>query len=170
MPANSNNVSSISIDRHTMQFILRSAIDALPARCFGLIGQESGRKAEGHKSFTITHTSPQAAFGAAKSAAQHLINCDLQHTLESWQQQSILPCGIYFSTENGKLPEVEALQSIEREFLKKVPACAESAPVLMPLMLNTAGCLEAFAYLMEGKTLQSVPLLLAEDGQQTKNG
>ena len=153
-----------------MQLILRSAIDALPAHCFGLIGQETGRKTLGHNSFTVTHTSPQATFGTAKSAAQHLINCDLRHTLENWQQQSILPCGIYFATENGTIPEIEELQSIEREFLKRVSVSAESSPLLMPLMLNTAGCLEAFAYRVEGKTLRSVPLLLVEDGQQTKNG
>jgi len=166
----SKNVSSISIARHAMQFILRSAIDALPAHCFGLIGQEMDRKTLGHKSFTVTHTSPQAAFGTAKSASQHLINCDLQHTIENWQQQAITPCGIYFSTENGTIPEIEELKSIEREFLKQFPATAESTPLLIPLMLNTAGCLEAFAYLIEGETLRSVPLLLVEDGQQAKNG
>jgi len=141
-------------------------MDAQPARCFGLIG----RKPLEQNSLTITHASPQAVFGTAKSDAQHFSDCDLQHTLERWQQQVIEPCGIYFSTENGTMPELAELKAMEIELQKKVPACTGKALILMPLMLNTAGCLEAFTYVINEKTLRSVPLLLAEDGQQAKNG
>ncbi len=162
----SKNVSSISIARHTVQFILRSAMDTQPARCFGLIG----RKPSALRDLTITHATPQAVFGTTKSAARQLADCDMQHTLEDWQQQAIELCGIYFSTENGIMPEPGVLTAMENELRKKAPACSEKNLILMSLMLNTAGCLEAFTYILKDETLIPVPLLLAEDGQQTKNG
>jgi hypothetical protein len=120
--------------------------------------------------FTVVHASPQAVFGTADSAAQYFSDCDLQHTLDSWQQQAIEPCGIYFSTENGTMPELAELKTMENALQEKVPACTGKVLILMPLMLNTAGCLEAFTYVINDETLLSVPLLLAEDGQQAKNG
>jgi len=162
----SKNVSSISIARHTVQFILRSAIDAQPACCFGLIG----RNLLEQNGFTIVHASPHAAFGMAKSAAQHLADCDLQHMLDNLQQQAIEPCGIYFSTKNGSMPALAELKAMKSDLQKIAPACTEKALILMPLMLNTAGCLEAFTYVIDDETVLSIPLLLAEDGQQTKNG
>lgn len=166
MSDTSKTVSSISIARHTAQFILRCAMDALPTQCFGLIG----RKALETKDCTIAHAAPQAAFGMTKSAAQYFSECDLKHTVENWQKQAIEPCGIYFSTESGNMPGLNELKPMQNELQKWVPAFAGKPMILMPLMLNTAGCLEAFTYIISDETLLSIPLLLAEDGQQTKNG
>lgn len=166
MSDNSKSASSISIARHTVQFILRCAMDAEPGQCFGLIG----RKTIEPNGPTITHAAPQVGFGTTKSAVQHLCECDLKHTLEKWQQQAIEPCGIFFSTKNGNMPELNELKSMEDILQKKIPTCADKAWILMPLMLNTAGCLEAFTYILAKESLISIPLLLVEDGQQTKNG
>lgn len=141
-------------------------MDALPARCFGLIGRET----LGKNGFTIARAASQAAFGTTKSAAQHICECDLQHTVANWQQQGIEPCGIFFSAEGGNLPELDELKSMQHELQKKIPSSAGDACILMPLMLNTAGCLEAFSYIIAEESLLSLPLLLAEDGQQAKNG
>ena len=119
---------------------------------------------------SITHAAPQVVFGTAKSAVQHLCECDLKHTLEKWHQQAIEPCGIYFSTGNGNMPEFGELKLLQEELQKSVPIFTGKPVILMPLMLNTAGCLEAFTYILAKESFISIPLLLAEDGQQTKNG
>lgn len=161
-----NTVSSISIARHAVQFMLRAAMEADPASCFGLIG----RNTKGEKGCTITHSSPFGLFRTPEDAAGLLANSDLQHMLKNWSTEGIAPCGIYFSTQNGIMPELSELQSLQNSVTTLVPIDADSCFILLPLLLNTAGCLEAFAYQIHDESLLSIPLQLAEDGQQAKNG
>jgi hypothetical protein len=154
----SESITSLSIARHTVQLILRSALDAEPMRCFGLIG----RKNES----TISHTAPLAIMGIQQSAAHVLKNCDLQHILERWDKQSVVPCGLYFTTENGELPQIKELESYEKALTSASASLPGSALIHMPLMLNTAGCLEAFTYQLHENALVSIPLTLEEDGQR----
>ena len=166
MSDTSNIVSSISIARHTVQFMLRAAIEADPATCFGLIGQNT----KGENGSVITHSSPLGLFRTPEDAAGLLANSDLQHTLKEWSTQGITPCGIYFSTPKGILPGLNELQSLQNRACELLSSDSESRFILIPLLLNTAGCLEAFAYHIHNESLLSIPLQLAEDGQQANNG
>jgi len=161
---------SISIARHTVQFMLRHALDAKASPCFGLIG----RKTLSHNGSTILYAAPIATSGADNFAVSLLENSDIKHTTQRWQQKEIDVCGSYFTTEKGQVPEIEKLISLEQNLkaaltnhLSEPPA---SSLIHMPLLLGTAGCLEAFAYQIKSDQLCSIPLLLAEDGQQAKNG
>jgi len=155
-------VASVSIARHAVQFILRSALAAGSVRCFGLIGRQNG--------LTINHATTLPVNGMAQSVEQMFESCDLQHTLAAWSEQAITPCGIFFATENGEIPAPDELKRVEAALAKRAPAFAAIPLIHMPLLLNTAGCLEAFAYQIRADSLVSIPLLLEEDGQQAKNG
>ncbi len=154
-------VTSLSIARHTVQFILFSALDANPKQCCGLIGQ--------HES-TISHAVLLPDIKLVHSAKHIFQNSDLQHTLKHWKEQGVTPCGIFFTTVNGKVPAYSELKKSENFFKKTMAEFTEKPFIHMPLMLNTAGCLEAFSYRLGKDALLSIPLILEEDGQQIKNG
>ncbi|MDX8403935.1 MAG: hypothetical protein R8K54_05960 [Mariprofundaceae bacterium] len=162
MPDSSESVTSLSIARHAVQFILRLALDAKPKRCFGLIGQKSAS--------TISHAASLPDVGTEKYANEILKNRDLQHILEKWTAQKIRPCGIFFTTENGKVPDYADMKKLEDSLKKSIPEFIGKPIIYLPLMLNTAGCLETFAYLIGKGSLVSTPLILEEDGQQRENG
>jgi hypothetical protein len=155
-------VTSLSIARHTAQFILRCAIDAGSSQCSGLIGRK--------ESIVINRAAPLPVIGSSQSAVKHFSICDLKHTGQNWLEQAISPCGIFFSTDDGTIPSLEDLKLLENGFIETIPSYEKGPVILMPLLLNTAGCLEIFAYQILNETLLPIPLLLEEDGQQAKNG
>ena len=155
-------VTSLSIARHALQFILRLALDAEPKRCFGLIGQKNGS--------IINHAASLPDIGTGEFANGIFKNSDLQHILKKWTTQEITPCGIFFTTENGEIPDRSEMEKLGKSLIKSIPEFVEKPVIYMPLMLNTAGCLEAFAYLISNDSLNAVPLILEEDGQQRENG
>lgn len=162
MSDNSKPVASLSIARHALQFILRLALDAEPKRCFGLIGQKS--------TSIIDHAASLPDIGTGKFANLIFKNSDLQHTLKEWAKQEITPCGIFFTTENGEIPDYSDMKNLDDSLKKSMPDFIRKPVIYIPLMLNTAGCLEAFAYLIGKDSLTAVPLILEEDGQQRENG
>lgn len=162
MSDNSKPVTSLSIARHTLQSILRTAIDAEPASCIGVIGCKNG--------LTINQAVPITDAGEEECAVHLYKNSDLQHTLKAWKREEIMPCGIFFTVENGETADQAELERLKAEFKKAVPELADSRIILMPLMLDTAGCLEAFAYCLHRNVPISIPLMLEEDGQRAKNG
>lgn len=162
MSDSSEPVTSLSIARHALQFILRLALDADPKRCFGLIGQKSAS--------TISHSASLPDIGTEECANEIFNNSDLQHTLEKWSAQGITPCGIFLTTENGAIPDYSDIEALEESIKKSIPELSDNPIIYMPLMLNTAGCLEAFAYSIDKNSLTAIPLMLEEDGQQRENG
>ncbi|MES0372309.1 MAG: hypothetical protein ABUK11_08525, partial [Mariprofundaceae bacterium] len=134
MPDTSEPVTSLSIARHALQFILRLALDAEPKRCIGLIGHKN--------SSTITHTASLPEIGTGECANEIFKNSDLQHTLEKWTADQITPCGIFFTCKNGEIPDYSAIAALEKSLLNSIPELTKSPVIYMPLMLNTAGCLE----------------------------
>jgi len=162
MSDNSKPVTSLPIARHTLQSILRTAIDAEPAQCIGIIGKKN--------SLTINQAAPIHYAEGEKCADRIHKNSDLQHILELWKTEGIMPCGIFFTVESGEITDQAELEKLDAEFRKAAPHSTGDAPILMPLMLNTAGCLEAFAYHIDRNSLIPIPLTLEEDGQSVKNG
>lgn len=162
MPDNSKPVTSLSIARHTLQAILRTAIDAGESPCIGVIGRKN--------ELTINHAVPITDAGREECADHPSKNSDLRHTLEAWKREKIVPCGIYFTVENDEIPDQSEFERLKAGLEEAVPELAGSMVILMPLMLNTAGCLEAFAYSFHRNSPISIPLTLEEDGQSTKNG
>jgi len=162
MPDSSESVISLSIARHAVQFILRLALDAEPKRCFGLIGHQKSAS-------TISHAASLPDIGTEKYANAILKNRDLQHILKKWTAQEIRPCGIFFTTENGTLPDNADIKKLEDSLKKSIPEFIGKPIIYLPLMLNTAGCLEAFAYLIGKDSFVSTALILEEDGQQREN-
>jgi len=166
--------TSISIARHTVQFILRHALDAKTSSCLGLIG----RKPLPHNDSAICYAVPITTSGASNFASTPIENSDIQHTMQLWHQEEVQVCGSYFTTESGLAPDSaqfdqllifldQTLQTVLANHYSKPPI---SPLIHLPLLLGTAGCLEAFAYQITGEKPCPVPLLLAEDGQQAKNG
>ncbi len=160
----------ISIARHTVQLILRHAMDSKAGLCFGLIGL----KPLSDNDSTIRHATPISTSGTGNTALPHIENSDIQHTVQRWHDEGVEVCGCYFTTRLGKIPELKDLKpldSVLREPLARLSSIPQrNSPIYMPLLLGTAGCLEAFACKIDGDNLCSVPLLLVEDGQQAKNG
>jgi len=161
MSDNPNPATSLSIARHTAQFILRAAMDAGSGYFFGLIGRT-------HSS-TIDHATPLAQSESGEFVEILSHNRDLKHTIENWLNAGIEPCGIYFISGSDEIPASRGMRQNEKDFTNCFPHSPETPVIHMPLMLNTAGCLEAFAFILDGDTARSVPLLLEEDGQESVN-
>ncbi len=162
MSDTSEPVTPLSIARHAVQFMLHSALNADPRPCFGLIGRKKGA--------TINHAAPLPCTGAVQCAEQAFTDSNLQQTLEEWAAREITPCGLFFTIQDDRIPDCAKLERLAAVIKQAAPELAEKSFVYMPLALNTAGCLEAFAYQIRNDSLIPVPLILEEDGQETKNG
>jgi hypothetical protein len=169
MQAISEPVTSLSIARHTVQFILRRAVETSPDRCCGVIGLSNSLISRAstlpnNASDTLHHCKIAAHHTAGDSE-----NCDLQHITEQWRACGITQCGTFFTTTNGEAPAILELEQFEAVLKREVPELAETPITHLALILNKAGCLEVFAYqIYQGLTVP-VTLILEEDGQQRKN-
>lgn len=132
-------------------------MNVVPAHNFGLIGCSSPS--------TIDHATPISATLPGEFEDFPEKNCDLKHTVEQWALQGSKPCGVYFVSEGGESPDASNLLRLESYFLELFPEQSGMPVIHMPLMLGTAGCLEAFTYILENGSLRPVPLVLKEDGQ-----
>ena len=70
---------------------------------------------------------------------------------------------------NGRFPAY-ITQQFEDLLKREIPELAGTPITHLALMLNTAGCLEVFAYQIHQGLPVPVTLILEEDGQQQKNG
>lgn len=170
MPAVSKPVTSLSIARHAVQFILHRAIEALPDRCCGVIGLSNSLISKAlalpnSASDTLHHCETGAHYAAGDSE-----NCDLQHIAEQWSACGITQFGTFFTATGDETPTISELEQFEAVLKREAPELAGSPITHLALMLNTAGCLEVFAYQIHQGLPVAVTLILEEDGQQRKNG
>jgi len=170
MQAASESVTSLSIARHAVQFILHRAVEASPDRCCGVIGLSNSLVSKAaalpnSASNTLHHCEIGAHHAAGSSE-----NSDLRHIAEQWRKCGITQCGTFFTTTDGEAPAVSELKQFEALLKREVPELSNAPITHLALMLNTAGCLEAFAYQIHQDLAVPVTLILEEDGQQQKNG
>lgn len=161
MSERSEPITSHSIARHTVQSILHSAVQADSGACFGIVA--CGRDS------VINHAVPLESRDSAATFAELLAgNSDLQHTVKLWRTQGILPCGAYFISDIFP-PSAGELEAYEAALGNAFPELVARRLTHIVLKLNTAGCLEAFAFSLAGGKACPIPLTLLEDGQETQN-
>jgi len=160
MPDRIEPATSLSIARHTLQFILRTALESDSNPCCGLIGC--------CEPSTIDHAMPLSTTGMAEFGDFPQQDCDLQHMAAKWHSADVKPCGTFFKSERNKAPAAATLHRHETAVKKAFPELAQAPLIHLSLMLNTAGCLEAFAYAVDGDSVSQIPLLLKEDGQSSR--
>jgi len=170
MQSASEPVTSLSIARHALQSVLHRAVEASPDRCCGIIGLNNSliSKAAALPN-SASNTLDDCEIGA-HPAAGNSENCDLRHMAEQWRECGITQCGTFFTTKNGEAPAISELKQFEALLKREIPELFGMPITHLALMLNTAGCLEAFAYQIHQELPVPVTLILEEDGQQQKNG
>ncbi|MDT8376012.1 MAG: hypothetical protein RQ867_04645 [Mariprofundaceae bacterium] len=166
MQAVSKPVTSLSIARHALQSVLHRAVEASPDRCCGVIGLSNSliRKAltlPNSASDTLHHCEIGADHAAAASES-----CDLRHIAEQWRKSGITQFGTFFTATDEAVPAVSELEQFEAVLKRDIPELPDMPIIHLALMLNTAGCLEAFAYQIHQGLPVAVALILEEDGQQ----
>lgn len=166
MPDRSQSVTSLSISRHTLQSILHVALNCASDGCFGLIGCRN----EQGDGFIIDQAEPISDFVMGEFGDFQATDCDLQHTVEKWHAAGASPCGIFFRSDRDGIPAVELLERHEAVFARAFPNHAGKKIIQLQLMLGTAGCLETFAWYLDGgpdsRSACAIPLILKEDGQE----
>ena len=170
MQAASEPVTSLSIARHAVQFILYKAVEALPDRCCGIIGLSNSLIS---KAATLPNSASNSLHHCeigAHHATGDSESCDLRHIAEQWSAQGITQCGTFFTTIDGEIPVISELEQFETLLKREIPELSGTPITHLALILNRAGCLEAFAYQIHQGLPVPVTLILEEDGQQQKNG
>jgi len=169
MQAASKHITSLSIARHAVQFILHSAMDASPDRCCGIVGLNGTLISRAVALPNRASDTIRDCELAVHSGIERSKNCDLQHIADEWRDADISISGTYF-TGTGEVPDISELKKFENALTEKLPTLSSTPFTHLVLMLNTAGCLEAFAYRIDNGSLLPITLVLEEDGQQQKNG
>ena len=163
-------VTSLSIARHAAQFILYTAANTAPDRCCGIIG--------------LNNTLITRAFALPNRASDTLHHCeigahpavedstirDLRHMADQWSESDTVLSGTFFTAKGDVTPAISEITRLEAALKQAIPELTTTPITHLALVLNTAGCLEAFAYQIHHNALVSIPLMLEEDGQQHKNG
>ncbi len=170
MQATSEPVTSLSIARHVVQSVLHRAVETSPDRCCGIIGLSNSLIS---RAATLPNSASNTLHHceiAAHHAAGDSESCDLRHIAEQWRACGITQCGTFFTTADGETPIISELEQFEALLKREVPELTGTAITHLALILNRAGCLEAFAYQIHQGLPVPVTLILEEDGQQQKNG
>jgi len=163
-------VTHLSIARHALQFILHSAVEASPNRCCGMIGLRNTLICKAAALPNNASDSLHHCEIAVHSDVKTSQSCDLQHTAAKWKADGIVMFGSYFTATDEETPKVSELRQFETALKSALPELSSRPITHLALMLNTAGCLEAFAYQIHQGSVVPVTLILEEDGQQQKNG
>jgi len=170
MQAVSEPVTSLSIARHAVQSVLHRAVEVSPARCCGIIGLSNSLIT---KAVAITNSATNTIDHCeivAHPDSEEIENSDLRHIFEQWKKEGITQYGTFFTIAGGDGPAISELLQFEAALKKAIPDLSDAPIIHLALMLNRAGCLEAFAYQIHQGLPVPVTLMLEEDGQQQKNG
>jgi len=140
--------SSLSITRHAIQFIWHTVLQNNNTHAFGILGSEVIG--------SIHH--------AIDANMDH--GDELNHIAQTWQHANINICGIFQCSK----PTLESIKTTQQALSTSFKLPHDSPFLIVQIILDTKGCLEAEVWLYRDNHLECMPFIMTEDGQLKVNG